>query len=66
MNIRLMRLERGWSQQRLARALDVNVTRISAIERELFVPTVTTLRRLARALECSVVDLWLKTTSSRI
>jgi transcriptional regulator with XRE-family HTH domain len=55
--IRDARLRRSWSQDKLAAEIERDRTQISAWERSDRTPAITTLRRIARALGCSVVDL---------
>lgn len=52
------RLARGWSQAELARRAGVPRTTISAIEGRRLAPSVTAALALARALECSVEELF--------
>lgn len=56
-NVRQARLARGWSQERLAEAADLDRTYISGIERGVRNPTLTTVARLAGALGMAVPDL---------
>jgi transcriptional regulator with XRE-family HTH domain len=55
--LREMREERGETQRSLADAAGFSQTYIANMERGLKVPSLTTLLRLAVALECEVVDL---------
>jgi molybdate-binding protein/DNA-binding XRE family transcriptional regulator len=48
----------GWSQSELARRAGVPRTTVSAIEGNRLTPSVTTALALARALECSVEELF--------
>ena len=52
------RAHRGWSQAELARRADIPRTTISAIEGDRLTPSVTAALALARALECSVEELF--------
>lgn len=52
------RTGRDWSQAELARRADVPRTTVSAIEGERLTPSVTAALALARALECSVEELF--------
>lgn len=52
------RVRRGWSQAELARRADIPRTTVSAIEGKRLTPSVTTALALARALECSVEELF--------
>lgn len=48
----------GWSQEDLAKRAGVARSSVSAIEGRRLIPSVTTAVRIARALECSVEDLF--------
>lgn len=52
------RSQRDWSQAELARRSNVPRTTVSAIEGDRLTPAVTTALALARALECSVEELF--------
>ena len=52
------RAARGWSQTELARRAGIPRTTVSAIEGERLTPSVTAALALARALECSVEELF--------
>ena len=52
------RAARGWSQAELARRADIPRTTVSAIEGGRLTPSVTAALALARALECSVEELF--------
>src|SRR5580704_11174237 len=56
-SIRSMRLRNGLSQRQLATRMSVPRTYVSKIENEKATPTLSSLERLARALEVSVPDL---------
>lgn len=56
-SIRSMRLRNGLSQRQLAMRMSVPRTYVSKIENEKATPTLSSLERLARALEVSVPDL---------
>ena len=56
-SIRAMRLRNGLSQRQLALRMSVPRTYVSKIENEKATPTLSSLERLARALEVSVPDL---------
>lgn len=56
-HLREMRLARGLTQAELASRSDTNTMFISKLERGVTTPTIGTLLRLAKALECGVVDL---------
>ena len=56
-SIRAMRLRNGLSQRQLATRMAVPRTYVSKIENEKATPTLSSLERLARALEVTVPDL---------
>src|SRR6266852_7816722 len=56
-SIRSLRLRGGLSQRQLALRMSVPRTYVSKIENEKATPTLSSLERLARALEVSVPDL---------
>src|SRR6202051_1603722 len=56
-SIRSMRLRNGLSQRQLAGRMGVPRTYVSKIENEKATPTLSSLARLARALEVTVPDL---------
>ena len=56
-SIRSMRLRNGLSQRQLAARMSVPRTYVSKIENEKATPTLSSLERLARALEATVPDL---------
>ena len=55
--LRELREDRGESQRSLAALTGITYPYISEMERGLKVPSLTTIIRLAAALECDVVDL---------
>jgi len=55
--IRSLRLRNGLSQRQLAMRMNVPRTYVSKIENEKATPTLSSLERLARALEVKVPDL---------
>lgn len=63
MAIRSLRLRSGLSQRQLALRMQVPRTYVSKIENEKATPTLSSLQRLANALEVSVPDLLLSATS---
>src|SRR6201987_2342243 len=56
-SIRSLRLRNGLSQRQLATRMSVPRTYVSKIENEQATPTLSSLERLARALEVTVPDL---------
>jgi transcriptional regulator with XRE-family HTH domain len=56
-SIRSIRLRNGLSQRQLALRMSVPRTYVSKIENEKATPTLSSLERLARALEVTVPDL---------
>ena len=56
-SIRSIRLRNGLSQRQLAARMSVPRTYVSKIENEKATPTLSSLERLARALEVTVPDL---------
>ena len=56
-SIRSMRLRNGLSQRQLATRMSVPRTYVSKIENEKATPTLSSLERLAKALEVTVPDL---------
>ncbi|HEX4486615.1 MAG TPA: helix-turn-helix transcriptional regulator [Terriglobales bacterium] len=56
-SIRSLRLRNGLSQRQLAARMSVPRTYVSKIENEKATPTLSSLERLARALEVGVPDL---------
>jgi putative transcriptional regulator len=56
--VRLLRKQRGWSQDELSRASGVDRSTISQIENSVRDPKPATLRRLARTLGVNIGDLF--------
>ncbi len=56
-NVRSRRLATGISQEQLARLAGLHRTYVGAVERGERNVTVSTLNKLAAALDCTVVDL---------
>ena len=56
-NMKRLRAERGWSQERLADEAGLDRTYISGIERVRRHPTVTTVQKLVVALGCTFAEL---------
>ncbi|MDR2365305.1 MAG: helix-turn-helix transcriptional regulator [Zoogloeaceae bacterium] len=55
--IRLRRVEKGWSQERLALECELDRTYVSAVERLRWNVSLSNIERLARALEVPVWSL---------
>ncbi|HYC89087.1 MAG TPA: helix-turn-helix transcriptional regulator [Thermoanaerobaculia bacterium] len=55
--LREMRAERGLTQPEIAARIGTSASNISDLERGIKVPTLTTVARLADALDCNVTDL---------
>ncbi|HEX9982176.1 MAG TPA: helix-turn-helix transcriptional regulator [Thermoanaerobaculia bacterium] len=55
--LRAMRLKRGVTQQALAVAAEMSEAYISNMEHGFKVPSLTTIIRIAVALDCKVMDL---------
>jgi transcriptional regulator with XRE-family HTH domain len=49
--LRLLREERGWSQEQLAERADLNRSYLGEVERGRAVPSIITVAKLAKALE---------------
>ncbi len=56
--VKSRRLERGWSQQELARRAGISRPAVSAIEISRLVPSVAAALALAQSFDCSVEDLF--------
>lgn len=65
-NIRRIRVARGLSQEVLAVDAGIDRTYVSRLERHLENPTVAVLERVAKALDCRVVDLFAVSGVGRI
>src|SRR5258706_16453388 len=55
--LRELRLARGLTQPDIAQRVGTSASNISDLERGIKVPTLTTVARLADALECNVTEL---------
>ena len=55
--LREMRIARGLTQPEIAARVGTSASNISDLERGIKVPTLTTVARLADALECKVTEL---------
>jgi transcriptional regulator with XRE-family HTH domain len=56
-NVRALRLEKGWTQEQLARRADLHRTYIGSIERYERNVTLLNVERIAKALRVDVKDL---------
>ena len=56
-NVRTLRLEKGWSQEELARRADLHRTYIGSIERNERNVSLLNVERIAKALKVSIKDL---------
>lgn len=56
--LRVLRAERGWSQQRLGNELDVSRQTINSIEQGKYDPSLHVAFRLARAFDCRIEDIF--------
>lgn len=56
-HLRALRIARGLTQAEIAERAETNTMFISKLERGVTTPTIGTLVRLARALECPVTHL---------
>lgn len=56
-NLKNIRLERGFTQEQLANAVDVNRVNLAKYENGTKVPSVAVLTEIANALECSIDGL---------
>ena len=70
-SIKEKRIEKGWSQEKLADKSGVSRTTLSKLETseengDEVITTTDTLINIANALECSVSDIFLPKTSSII
>lgn len=58
MRIRDLRHSRGWSQERLAEAADLDRTYLGHLERGTRNPSITNVAKVAKALDCSLSELF--------
>jgi transcriptional regulator with XRE-family HTH domain len=56
-NVRTLRLQKGWSQEELARRADLHRTYIGAIERHERNVSLLNVERIAKALKVDAKDL---------
>jgi transcriptional regulator with XRE-family HTH domain len=57
-NLRVLRKQKGFTQEELADRADINRNYVGQIEREEKSPTVDTIERLIEALECKTLDFF--------
>ena len=57
-NVKILRENRGWSQEELADISGLHRTYISGIERGARNPTIEVVQRLAEALRADLIDLF--------
>jgi putative transcriptional regulator len=53
-----LRIERGWTQERLAESVGVSRQSINSIERNRYVPSLPLAMSFARVFGCSVHDIF--------
>lgn len=59
MNIKNLRLQKGWSQERLAKESGIPRSTIAALETRKMLPTkLVVLQKLAKALEVTIDELY--------
>ncbi|QGK70421.1 helix-turn-helix domain-containing protein [Allosaccharopolyspora coralli] len=56
--LRVLRAERGWSQQRLGDELGVSRQTINSIEQGKYDPSLQVAFRLARTFDCSIEGIF--------
>ncbi|MDE6781281.1 MAG: helix-turn-helix domain-containing protein [Ruminococcus sp.] len=56
-NLKSVRLERGFTQEQLANAVDVNRVNLACYESGTKVPSVAVLTEIANTLDCSIDGL---------
>ncbi len=57
-NVRTIRLERGWTQEKLAEAAGIHPVYISYIEQGSRNPSITKILQIARALGCEATEIF--------
>ena len=57
-NLQQIRKSRGLTQQQLSESADVSRKSINAVENGIYIPSTVLALKIARALECSVEDLF--------
>jgi putative transcriptional regulator len=56
--VKELRMERGWTQEQLAEAVDVSRQSINSIERERYVPSLTLALTFAKVFGCSTDEIF--------
>ncbi len=64
--IKRFRTMRGWSQEKLALQAEINVAFMGHLERGLKVPTVTTLRKITKALGITLSEFFDDNLTSQV
>lgn len=65
-NLRRLRVTRGIAQEALAVDAQIDRTYVSRLERGLENPTVAVLERLAKALDCGIVEFFAGNSPDRV
>ncbi|MFZ9956714.1 MAG: helix-turn-helix domain-containing protein [Flavobacteriales bacterium] len=56
-NVKLLRIEKGWSQEKLALNADLDRTYIPSIEKGVRNVSITVIEKIANALEVKIIEL---------
>jgi transcriptional regulator with XRE-family HTH domain len=56
-NLRLLRRERGWSQEKLGQKVGISTNYVGMIERQERSPTIKVIEKIAAAFEVDPVEL---------
>ena len=56
-NVKLLRIEKGWSQEKLALNADLDRTYIPSIEKGVRNVSITVIEKIATALEVKIIEL---------
>ena len=56
-NVKLLRIEKGWSQEKLALNADLDRTYIQSIEKGARNVSITVIEKIATALEVKIIEL---------
>jgi putative transcriptional regulator len=57
--VKELRIERGWTQQELAKAVHVSRQSINSIERNRYVPSLALALSFARVFDCSTDEIFM-------